>query len=153
MTPRPTGQPKGEPDAGDTWHPTREPPWETDPGSLCPLRLGSPALGSRREHAALMLNAVVLNRSAETRATCGWRGLGKPCGSARALTGRRFRPRLPPRTIRVRLAALFFVVFLVSGAALLALTDHVWQGRSSSTSSSGAVRARGREPAAAPWSA
>ena len=62
------------------------------------------------------------------------------------LTGHSFRPHLPPRTIRVRLALLFFVVFLVPGAALLALTDQVWQSRSSSTSSSGAVRAPGGSP-------
>lgn len=62
------------------------------------------------------------------------------------LTRYRFRLRLPPRTIRVRLALLFFVVFLVSGAALLALTDQVWQSRSSSTSSSGAVGAPGGSP-------
>jgi signal transduction histidine kinase len=49
----------------------------------------------------------------------------------------RFRPRLtwrsvlPPltrRTIRVRLAVLFFAMFLASGAALLAVTVAVWQG-------------------------
>ena len=62
------------------------------------------------------------------------------------LTGHRFRLRLPPRTIRVRLALLFFLVFLVSGAALLALTDQVWQSRSSSTSSSSAVGAPGGSP-------
>jgi signal transduction histidine kinase len=45
------------------------------------------------------------------------------------LGGRGFRPRLPRRTIRVRLALLFFAVFLASGAALLAVTVAVWQGR------------------------
>ena len=41
----------------------------------------------------------------------------------------RFRRRLPRRTIRVRLAVLFFAVFLASGAALLAVTVAVWQSR------------------------
>src|SRR5436190_23927397 len=45
------------------------------------------------------------------------------------LTRHSFRPRLPRRTIRVRLAVLFFAVFLASGAALLAVTVAVWQGR------------------------
>jgi signal transduction histidine kinase len=63
------------------------------------------------------------------------------------LTGHSFRPRLPPRTIRVRLAMLLFVVIIGSGAALLALTDQVWQSRSSSTTSSGAVRAPAGSPA------
>jgi signal transduction histidine kinase len=40
-----------------------------------------------------------------------------------------FRPRLPRRTIRVRLAVLFFAVFLASGAVLLAVTAAVWQHR------------------------
>jgi signal transduction histidine kinase len=38
-------------------------------------------------------------------------------------------PWKPRRTIRVRLAVLFFAVFLASGAVLLAVTDAVWQGR------------------------
>ncbi len=37
------------------------------------------------------------------------------------------------RTIRVRLAALVFAVFLASGAALLAVTVAVWQGRTGGT--------------------
>ena len=41
----------------------------------------------------------------------------------------RFRRRLPRRTIRVRLAVLFFAVYLASGAALLAVTVAVWQSR------------------------
>jgi signal transduction histidine kinase len=41
----------------------------------------------------------------------------------------RFLPRLPPRTIRVRLALLFFAVFVVSAAVLLAVTIAVWQSR------------------------
>ena len=45
------------------------------------------------------------------------------------LTGRSFRARLPRRTIRVRLAVLFFAVFLASSAALLAVTVLVWLGR------------------------
>jgi signal transduction histidine kinase len=49
------------------------------------------------------------------------------------LTGHRLRPRLPPRTIRLRLAALVFAVFLASGAALLAVTVAVWQGRTGGT--------------------
>jgi hypothetical protein len=49
------------------------------------------------------------------------------------LTGHRSRPRLPRRTIRVRLAALVFAVFLASGAALLAVTVAVWQGRTGGT--------------------
>jgi signal transduction histidine kinase len=45
------------------------------------------------------------------------------------LTWRSFRARLPRRTIRVRLAVLFFAVFLASSAALLAVTVAVWLGR------------------------
>jgi signal transduction histidine kinase len=44
------------------------------------------------------------------------------------LIGHSFRPRLPRRTIRVRLAVLLFAVFLGSGVALLAITVGVWQG-------------------------
>jgi signal transduction histidine kinase len=62
------------------------------------------------------------------------------------LTEHSFRPRLPRRTIRVRLAVLFFVVFLASGGALLVLTVQVWQGRSSGTTSTGAVRAPAGSP-------
>jgi hypothetical protein len=47
----------------------------------------------------------------------------------RRLAGHRLRLRLPRRTIRVRLAVLFFAVFLASGAALLAVTVVVWLGR------------------------
>jgi signal transduction histidine kinase len=43
--------------------------------------------------------------------------------------GHSFRPRLPRRTIRLRLAVLFLAVFLASGAVLLAVTVAVWQGR------------------------
>jgi hypothetical protein len=43
--------------------------------------------------------------------------------------GHRFQPRLPRRTIRLRLAALFLAAFLASGAVLLAITVAVWQGR------------------------
>jgi signal transduction histidine kinase len=49
------------------------------------------------------------------------------------LAGHSFRPRLPRRTVRVRLAVLFFAVFLASGAALLVLTVVVWQGRTGGT--------------------
>jgi signal transduction histidine kinase len=44
-----------------------------------------------------------------------------------------FRPRLPRRTIRARLAVLVFGVFLASGGALLAVTILVWQGRTGGT--------------------
>jgi signal transduction histidine kinase len=47
--------------------------------------------------------------------------------------GHSLRPRLPRRTIRVRLAALFFAVFLASGAALLAVTVVVWLSRTGGT--------------------
>jgi hypothetical protein len=40
---------------------------------------------------------------------------------------------LPRRTIRVRLAVLFFSVFLASGAVLLVVTVVVWQGRTGGT--------------------
>jgi signal transduction histidine kinase len=43
--------------------------------------------------------------------------------------GQSFRPHLPRRTIRVRLAVLFFAVFLASGAVLLAVTVAVWLSR------------------------
>ncbi|HEX4108188.1 MAG TPA: HAMP domain-containing sensor histidine kinase [Solirubrobacteraceae bacterium] len=38
------------------------------------------------------------------------------------------------RTIRVRLTALYFAVFLASGAALLGITSAVWQGRTGGAS-------------------
>jgi signal transduction histidine kinase len=41
-------------------------------------------------------------------------------------SSRRFRPRLPRRTIRVRLALLYVAVFVVSDAALLVLTVVLW---------------------------
>ena len=44
-----------------------------------------------------------------------------------------FQPRLPRRTIRVRLAALLFAVFLGSGAVLLAVTFAIFQGRTGNT--------------------
>jgi signal transduction histidine kinase len=49
-----------------------------------------------------------------------------PVGGQRA--GHSFRPGRRRRTIRVRLAVLLFVVFLASGAVLLAVTVAVWQG-------------------------
>jgi signal transduction histidine kinase len=52
---------------------------------------------------------------------------GTPLRPERA--GQSFRPRLPRRTIRVRLAVLFLAVFLASGTVLLAVTVAVWQGR------------------------
>ena len=42
--------------------------------------------------------------------------------------GHSSQPRSPRRTIRVRLALLFFAVFLAAGAVLLAVTFAVWQG-------------------------
>ena len=48
-------------------------------------------------------------------------------GPARA--GHSSQPFLRRRTIRVRLAVLFFAVFLASGAVLLAITIAIWQGR------------------------
>jgi signal transduction histidine kinase len=48
----------------------------------------------------------------------------------RRLTG---PPRLPRRTIRVRLALLFFAVFVASGIVLLVVTFAIWQDRTSGT--------------------
>ena len=48
-------------------------------------------------------------------------------------SGHRFRPRLSRRTIRVRLAVLFFAVFVASGAVLLTATVVVWLGRTDGT--------------------
>ena len=42
--------------------------------------------------------------------------------------GLRFRPHLPRRTIRVRLALSYWGAFVVSGAVLLAVTVALWQG-------------------------
>ncbi len=47
--------------------------------------------------------------------------------------GHSFQPRLPRRTIRVRLTALLFAVFLGSGAVLLAVTFAIFQGRTGNT--------------------
>jgi signal transduction histidine kinase len=58
-----------------------------------------------------------------------------------------FRPRLPRRTIRVRLAVLFVAVFLASGAALLAVTVGVWQGRTGGTTVTPARAGSLRNPA------
>jgi signal transduction histidine kinase len=58
-----------------------------------------------------------------------------------------FRPRLPRRTIRVRLAVLFVAVFLASGAALLAVTVGVWQGRTGGTTVTPARTGSLRNPA------
>ncbi len=43
--------------------------------------------------------------------------------------GHSYQPRLRRRTIRVRLAVLFFAVFLASAVVMLAVTVAVWQGR------------------------
>jgi hypothetical protein len=43
------------------------------------------------------------------------------------------QPRVPRRTIRVRLTALLFAVFLGSGAVLLAVTFAIFQGRTGNT--------------------
>jgi len=43
--------------------------------------------------------------------------------------GHSSRPLLRRQTIRVRLAVLFFAVFLASGVVLLAITFAIWQGR------------------------
>jgi signal transduction histidine kinase len=48
----------------------------------------------------------------------------------RRLTG---LPRLPRRTIRVRLALLFFAVFVASGIVLLVVTFAIWQDSTSGT--------------------
>ena len=54
---------------------------------------------------------------------------GGPARTHRLRAGHRVRLRLPRHTIRARLTALIFAVFLVSGAVLLAVTVVVWQGR------------------------
>ncbi len=46
-----------------------------------------------------------------------------------ARSGESSRSRRPRRTIRVRLAVLFFVVFLASGVVLLGVTIALWQSR------------------------
>ena len=43
--------------------------------------------------------------------------------------GNASHPRLPRRTIRVRLALLFFAVFLAAGTVLLVVTFAIWQAR------------------------
>jgi signal transduction histidine kinase len=58
----------------------------------------------------------------------------------------RFRPRLPRRTIRVRLALLCFGVFLASGVALLAVTILVWKGRTGNTTVATRAPAGGLAP-------
>jgi signal transduction histidine kinase len=63
------------------------------------------------------------------------------------LTAHSLRLRLPRRTIRVRLAVLFFAVFLASGAALLAVTVVVWQGRTGDLTAVPAPPGRLRNPA------
>jgi signal transduction histidine kinase len=65
------------------------------------------------------------------------------------LSGRSLRRRLPRRTIRVRLAILFFAVFLAAGAGLLAVTVAVWQSRTGGVTVSAVPVATGslRNPA------
>lgn len=58
------------------------------------------------------------------------------------------RRGLPPRTIRMRLAVLFFALIVVCGAVLLAVTVAVWQGRTGGLTAApspngGVVRATG----------
>src|SRR5882762_7278272 len=62
--------------------------------------------------------------------------------------GHSFRPRLPRRTIRVRLAVLFFAVFLASGVVLLAVTVAVWQGRTNNVTVAPVPAGGPRNPAA-----
>jgi len=63
--------------------------------------------------------------------------------------GHSLRPRLLRRTIRVRLAVLFFAVFLASGAVLLIVTVAVWQSRTGGVAVSAVPVATGssRNPA------
>ncbi len=45
------------------------------------------------------------------------------------LTGHRIRPHVPRRTVRMRLTFIYWGLFVVSGAALLAITIALFQGR------------------------
>ena len=58
-----------------------------------------------------------------------WTCLAPPAKGplARPVLGAQVVPRRPRRTIRVRLALLFFTVFAASGAAMLAVNFAVWQ--------------------------
>lgn len=49
------------------------------------------------------------------------------------MTGPCFRPHLPRRTIRVRLALSYWGLFVASGAVLLAATVALWQGATTTT--------------------
>jgi signal transduction histidine kinase len=60
---------------------------------------------------------------------------------------RSFRPRLRRRTIRARLAVLFFAVFLASGALLLAVTVAVWQSRTVNVTTTAVPTGRLQNPA------
>jgi signal transduction histidine kinase len=64
----------------------------------------------------------------------------------RPLLARAGHGLVPRRTIRVRLAVLFFAVFLASGAVLLAVTVAVWQGRTGDVATAVPVPA-GQSPA------
>ncbi len=56
-------------------------------------------------------------------------------------------PHLLRRTIRVRLALLFFAVFLASGAALLGVTFEVWQGTTGNLTATATPVPTGGNPA------
>ena len=58
-----------------------------------------------------------------------------------ALAGPRLRPRLPRPAIRMRMALSYWVLFVVSGAVLLAATLALWQGETVTT-----VHVAGRAP-------
>jgi signal transduction histidine kinase len=64
-----------------------------------------------------------------------------------ARAGHGLRPRVPRGTIRVRLAVLFFAVFLASGAVLLAVTVAVWQGRTGGVAATAVPVPAGQSPA------
>src|SRR5260221_7858551 len=63
-------------------------------------------------------------------------------------TGHSFRPRLPRRSIRVRLAVLFFAVFVASGAVLLAVTAAAWRSRTGDSVARAVPVPAGQNPAA-----
>ena len=60
--------------------------------------------------------------------------------------GQSLRPHLPRRTIRTRLAVLFFAVFVASGAVLLAVTVVVWQSRTGGVVSTAVPMPAGQNP-------
>ena len=61
--------------------------------------------------------------------------------------GQSFGGRPPRRSIRVRLALLFFAVFLASGAVLLAVTVAVWQSRTGGVAATAVPVSAGQNPA------